>query len=172
MNTISLIDSAWRDLKHGARLLRLNPAIRHRRDSVARARRRREHRDLPAARRGPHSHAAGRKTRSSWSTSASRIRPNGRTGGFIGRRPMLTNPLFEQIRERQQAFSGLAAWGIDAFNMTTSGEARYAHGLWVNGDFFNTLGVTPLVGRLLTPDDDRRGCRAPAGRDRLRLLAA
>jgi hypothetical protein len=27
MNTISLVDSAWRDLKHGARLLRLNPAF-------------------------------------------------------------------------------------------------------------------------------------------------
>src|SRR5512143_2340005 len=27
MNTIALIDSAWRDLRHGARLLRLNPAF-------------------------------------------------------------------------------------------------------------------------------------------------
>src|SRR5262245_27799993 len=27
MNTISLLDSAWRDLKYGARLLRLNPGF-------------------------------------------------------------------------------------------------------------------------------------------------
>src|SRR5204863_6658549 len=27
MNTIGLLDSAWRDLRHGARLLRLNPAF-------------------------------------------------------------------------------------------------------------------------------------------------
>src|SRR5438105_10168317 len=27
MNTIKLVDSAWRDLKYGARLLRLNPAF-------------------------------------------------------------------------------------------------------------------------------------------------
>src|SRR3977135_41099 len=27
MNTIGFLDSAWRDLKHGARLLRLNPAF-------------------------------------------------------------------------------------------------------------------------------------------------
>ena len=47
------------------------------------------------------------------------------------------------------------------FNLTTGGEARYAQGLWVSGDFFNTLGVTPLLGRTLTPDDDRRGCAAP-----------
>src|SRR6185295_14731358 len=27
MNTVTLVDSAWRDLKYGARLLRLNPAF-------------------------------------------------------------------------------------------------------------------------------------------------
>src|SRR5207249_7873714 len=85
----------------------------------------------------------------------------GRTGRFTGRRPMLTNPLFEQIRDRQEAFSGLAAWGTTAFNLTAAGEARYAQGLWVNGDFFTTLGVKPLVGRLFTAADDRRGCGAP-----------
>ena len=53
------------------------------------------------------------------------------------------------------------AWGVDGFNLTTGGEARYAQGLWVSGDFFNTLGVTPLLGRALTPADDRRGCAAP-----------
>ena len=46
--------------------------------------------------------------------------------------------------------------------MTTSGEARTAQGLWVTGDFFNGLGVPALVGRTLTTDDDRRGCAAPA----------
>ena len=31
-----------------------------------------------------------------------------------------------------------------------------------SGDFFNTLGVTPLLGRLLTARTTRRGCAAPA----------
>src|SRR5262245_55710678 len=46
--------------------------------------------------------------------------------------------------------------------MATDGEARNASGIWVNGDFFSTLGVNPLIGRLIGHDDDRRGWAAPA----------
>jgi hypothetical protein len=87
--------------------------------------------------------------------------PGGRTGQFSGRRPNLTNPLWERIRDQQQAFSGDFAWSPVNFNLTTGGEARYALGLWVGGDFFNTLGVPPALGRVLTAADDRRGCSAP-----------
>ena len=45
--------------------------------------------------------------------------------------------------------------------MTTSGEARYARGMWVNGEYFDALGVKPLLGRLFTSADDVRGCAAP-----------
>jgi putative ABC transport system permease protein len=82
----------------------------------------------------------------------------GRSGSFTGRRPNLSNALWQQIRDRQQAFSGIFAFGADKFNLTTSGEARYARGLWVSGDFFNVLGVQPLLGRLLTAQDDVHGC--------------
>jgi putative ABC transport system permease protein len=160
MNTIALVDSVWRDLKHGARLLRLNPgfaivailslalgvgantAIFQLLDAV-------RLRTLPV--KDPQQLVDVRIADTS----------TGRTGSFMGRRPMMTNPLWEQIRDHQQAFSGMFAWGNSAFNLTTGGEARYAQGLWVSGDFFNTLGVPPLVGRTFTPDDDRRGCAAP-----------
>ena len=160
MNTISLLDSAWRDLKYGARLLRLSPGFA----TVA----------ILSLALG-----VGANTAIFQLLDAVRLRtlpvkdpqqlvevriadtPNGRTGAFMGRRPMMTNPLWEQLRDRQQAFSGVFAWGVNAFNLTTGGEARYAQGLWVSGDFFSTLGVTPLLGRTLTPDDDRRGCAAP-----------
>jgi hypothetical protein len=33
--------------------------------------------------------------------------------------------------------------------------------LWVGGDFFTTLGVPPVLGRVLTAAGDRRGCAAP-----------
>jgi putative ABC transport system permease protein len=160
MNTVALIDSAWRDLKHGARLLRLNPAfalvavlslalgigantaIFQLLDAV-------RIRTLPVD--------------EPWRLVDVRIETggHGRTGRFTGRAPQLTYPLLEQIRARQDAFSGLAAWGTASFNMTTRGEARYARGMWVNGEYFQTLGVKPLLGRLLTPADDVRGCAAP-----------
>jgi hypothetical protein len=72
-----------------------------------------------------------------------------------------TNPLWEQIRDRQQAFSGVFAWSLSNFNLAQSGEVRMAKSLWVSGDFFNLLGVQPALGRVLNPSDDVRGCTAP-----------
>ncbi len=159
MNTITLLDSAWRDITHGVRLLRMNPGFA----AVA---------VLSLAL------GVGANTSIFQLLDAVRLRTlpvrnpselveirvdakGGRTGQFSGRRPTMTNPLLEQVQEHQQAFSGVAAWGTNSFNMASQGEARYASGLWVNGDFFSTLGVTPLVGRLIGRADDRRGCAAP-----------
>lgn len=73
----------------------------------------------------------------------------------------VTNPLWEQVRDRQEAFSGIAAWGFAGFNLAQGGEVRPARGLWVSGDFFNVLGVNPEVGRVFNKADDYRGCNAP-----------
>ena len=35
---------------------------------------------------------------------------------------------------------------------------RPAEGMFVSGDFFNTLGVQPQLGRLFSAADDQRGC--------------
>ena len=70
----------------------------------------------------------------------------------------LTNPLWERIRERQEAFSGIFAWANDTFNIAPSGEGHDVAGLWVSGDFFRVLGVAPAMGRLFTAADERRGC--------------
>src|SRR5438067_12438901 len=105
MNTVKLVDSAWRDLKYGARLLRLNPGF-----AVVAV--------LSLAL------GVGANTAIFQLLDAVRIRslpvhdpqqlvevriadtPGGRTGQFSGRRPMLTNPLWEQLRDHQEAFSG------------------------------------------------------------------
>src|SRR5262245_35125534 len=83
----------------------------------------------------------------------------GARGGFAASSyPKVTNPIWEQIRERQQAFSGVFAWGTDSVNLAPGGEARPARMLYVSGDFFHTLGVAPALGRLFTTTDDQRGC--------------
>src|ERR1044072_7459365 len=81
--------------------------------------------------------------------------------GGIGRSPSVTNPIWEQIREHQQAFSGIFAWGADSVNLAPGGEVRSARMLYVSGDFFHTLGVRPARGRLFTTTDDQRGCGEP-----------
>jgi putative ABC transport system permease protein len=86
----------------------------------------------------------------------------GRMGTFSGRRPLFTNALWDEFRRRQQAFSGIVAWSAYPVNLATRGEARYVQGLWVSGDFFTVLGVTPHLGRLLTSQDDQPGCGSPA----------
>jgi predicted permease len=80
--------------------------------------------------------------------------------GF-GRYAAITNPLWEKVREQQQGFSSIAAWGVAGFNLAQGGEIRAARGLWVSGDFFNVLGVRPELGRLFNAQDDQRGCVAP-----------
>src|SRR5919199_1012252 len=85
----------------------------------------------------------------------------GERGNFSTEYPAVTNPIWEQIRDRQQAFSGVFAWGTDDFNLSQGGEARLARGLWVSGDFFNVLGVRPELGRLFNSEDDRKGCGSP-----------
>jgi predicted permease len=69
--------------------------------------------------------------------------------------------IWEQIRDHQQAFSGMATWNSTGFNMAERGRARGARGLYVNGDFFNALGIRPLLGRVFSAADDQRGCGLP-----------
>ena len=81
----------------------------------------------------------------------------GSTNGFGAE---LTNPIWEQIRARQDAFAGAFAWGATEFLVGRGAETRIVDGLWVSGDFFPVLRVAPARGRLFTADDDRRGCGA------------
>ncbi|MCM3870369.1 MAG: ABC transporter permease [Pyrinomonadaceae bacterium] len=86
---------------------------------------------------------------------------HGARGNFSTRYAAVTNPIWEQLRDRQQGFAGLAAWGTGTFNLAQGGEARPAKALWVSGDFFNVIGVPPALGRVFSADDDKRGCSAP-----------
>jgi len=70
---------------------------------------------------------------------------------------MFTNPLWEALRDRQEIFDGLFAFSGAGFDESTGGQRRGLQGLWVSGQYFDTLGVKPWIGRMLTPADDRRG---------------
>ena len=73
------------------------------------------------------------------------------------RQTHLTNPQWEQIRERPQLFDGAFVWAINRFDLATGGESDPINGLWVSGGFFDTLGVPAMLGRTIVPADDRRG---------------
>jgi predicted permease len=87
---------------------------------------------------------------------------DGARGNFQAAHASVTYPIWQAIAARQQAFSGIFAWGADTFNLSSGGEMHLARGLWVTGDLFPILGVRPIAGRLLGADDDRPGCAARA----------
>jgi putative ABC transport system permease protein len=80
----------------------------------------------------------------------------------MDKNPVFTNPIWEQLRDRQDVFSGIFAYGGGRFNLAAGGEARYADGNFASGQFFDTLGLHALMGRTFTVADDRRGCSGVA----------
>jgi predicted permease len=74
----------------------------------------------------------------------------------------LTNPIWEHVRDQQDVFSGIFAWSATNFDLAQGGESQFVRGLYVSGDYFNTLGVRPAAGRLITTGDDIRGCSGAA----------
>jgi predicted permease len=69
-----------------------------------------------------------------------------------------TNPIWEAVRRHSEGrFAGAFAWSEERLDLSQGGEKDPVDALMVSGGFFETLGVRPAVGRLLTAEDDRRG---------------
>jgi putative ABC transport system permease protein len=82
-------------------------------------------------------------------------------GGYFSGYPIVTNPIWEKLREDHPGFSGIAAWRDVDFSRDSGGDARFVNGLYVSGEFFRVLGVRPVAGRVFTAEDDRPGCGLP-----------
>jgi predicted permease len=63
-------------------------------------------------------------------------------------------PVWEQLHQ-QPLFENSAAWSRSLFNLASGGEARFVDGLWASGSFFETLGVSALMGRTFSHLDDQ-----------------
>jgi putative ABC transport system permease protein len=83
------------------------------------------------------------------------------SGNNISRYPAVSYPVWEHIREQQEAFDPVFAWADERFDLSPSGEMRRVPGLWVSGEYFPALGLVPALGRLFTGADDRPGCGQP-----------
>jgi len=64
-------------------------------------------------------------------------------------------PMFRDLERVQDSFTGLAAHRNFGGSVGYQGTSLAADGLLVSGSYFPTLGVTPAIGRLLTPEDDK-----------------
>ena len=64
-------------------------------------------------------------------------------------------PMFRDLEKVQTPFTGIAAHLSFGANLSARGQTQNGEGMLVSGSYFPVLGLTPAVGRLLTPDDDR-----------------
>jgi predicted permease len=63
---------------------------------------------------------------------------------------------YEILRDGSPSFAAMAAEGQAAFAVRASGrDAMNVDGAFVSGTYFEVLGATPYLGRLLQPSDDR-----------------
>src|ERR1700747_451786 len=150
--------SFWRDLRHALRFLRLSPgfalvavftlalgigannAIFQLIDSI-------RLRTIPA--KNPQELGTIRIADRHWGS-----------GQFSSQYSQLTFAMWEQIRKRQEGFAEIAVWSDQRFNLATGRGVRKATGLRGGVDYFHVLGIDPILGRLLAPQDDRPGCAA------------
>jgi hypothetical protein len=73
---------------------------------------------------------------------------NDRPSGF-------SYPLYEQLRDRNHVFNGVLTVSKMLLRLTGENEGEGARGRYVSGNFFQVLGVGPLLGRVIAPEDDR-----------------
>jgi predicted permease len=75
----------------------------------------------------------------------------GTTQGYI------TYLNFLDWQRDNRTFSSMAMYRNQDYNFTGAGQAERLSGFMISADFFSTLGVKPVLGRLFRPDDDRVG---------------
>jgi predicted permease len=66
-------------------------------------------------------------------------------------------PEFLFVAQESKAFESLGAFLSDSFNLTGSGDPVRLDGLRASAGFFPALGVSPLLGRTFTTDEDQPG---------------
>lgn len=66
-------------------------------------------------------------------------------------------PNFIDWQSQNQSFEQLAAFKIDNFNYTDGSDPERIPGKQVTANFFQTLGVNPILGRTFLPEEDKPG---------------
>jgi predicted permease len=69
----------------------------------------------------------------------------------------ISYPNFLDWQRNNRSFSSIASYRGDDFTITGIGQAERVPVEMVSADFFQTLGVQPVVGRLFSKDDDHLG---------------
>jgi predicted permease len=79
------------------------------------------------------------------------------TGVTLG--SSLSAPMFQRMLEQNQTLTDLFAFSpiYTNINVSVDNRAEIATGQLVSGGYYKGLGVVPIIGRVITDDDDRTG---------------
>ncbi len=66
----------------------------------------------------------------------------------------LTRPIWHEIREHHEPFSGVFAWATQEQRVGQGSDSHPVRALEVSGEFFSVLGIQPWRGRLFRPGDE------------------
>src|SRR5450755_4119028 len=80
---------------------------------------------------------------------------NGKMGSRGNTVPLVSYPNYRDFRDRNSVLTGLAGIGFIPASVGPKGNCQRMWGLTVTGNYFDLLGVKPLAGRLLQPEDDK-----------------
>jgi predicted permease len=72
-----------------------------------------------------------------------------------GNDTLFSYPMFRDLERAQDPLVGLAAHYLDEARLSINERMRPATLAYVSGSYFPVLGLTPALGRLLGPEDDR-----------------
>jgi predicted permease len=78
----------------------------------------------------------------------------GNAMGNVGTGSLIPYPLYEQLRKENEVFEDILAVAPAGVHLAVGDESEPAGVELVTGSYFQTLGVRPALGRLLTEDDN------------------
>ena len=148
---LRLVDEAFGDARYALRTFARNKSFTATAIADARPRHRRQHGDLQPDRCLDAAVAPGAES-------------SGAAAGEVQvrhaeqcRRQLLVRRSSARWTIERQIFSGVAGFSSSEFRVGAPGSTARVPGAFVTGSFYDTLGLTPVIGRLLTRDDDRPG---------------
>jgi len=74
-----------------------------------------------------------------------------------GVRISFAEPNFLDLRARSRSFESMAQYGGTVTTVNGASEPVRALAYWVSADFFNVIGVQPIIGRTFSPEESRNG---------------
>ena len=66
-------------------------------------------------------------------------------------------PNLEDIQRQTKSFASSGGINIEPMDFSATGEPVRVHGAWVDAGLFTTLGAQPMLGRLISADEDVKG---------------